>query len=103
MSEDRPTINVQETAERLQVHANTVRNWARDGVLTDARIPGTSFRRFYVDEVDALVVHRLGEPVTRLDPEVAAFGLIVTILERLDPPVQHRVAQWLINRYGLIP
>ena len=33
-------MNVRETAKRLGVHENTVRNWERSGVLRGFRLPG---------------------------------------------------------------
>ena len=61
-------LNVRETARRLGVHENTVRNWARTGLLTDARLPGSRFHRFRADEVDRLVSQR-GATVTSLQSE----------------------------------
>jgi excisionase family DNA binding protein len=47
-------INVRETARRLGVHENTVRNWADRGMLRPIRLPGSGYRRFDVAEVDRL-------------------------------------------------
>jgi excisionase family DNA binding protein len=47
-------LNVRETASRLGVHENTVRNWADRGILRPLRLPGSGYRRFDVAEVDRL-------------------------------------------------
>lgn len=47
-------INVRETAHRLGVHENTVRNWASRGILHPYRLPGSGFKRFDVVDVDRL-------------------------------------------------
>jgi excisionase family DNA binding protein len=47
-------LNVRETARRLGVHENTVRNWADRGMLRPMRLPGSGYRRFDVAEVDRL-------------------------------------------------
>jgi len=47
-------LNVRETAGRLGVHENTVRNWADRGILRPLRLPGSGYRRFDVAEVDRL-------------------------------------------------
>jgi excisionase family DNA binding protein len=47
-------LNVRETARRLGVHENTVRNWADRGMLRPIRLPGSGYRRFDVAEVDRL-------------------------------------------------
>lgn len=51
-------LNVRETAKRLGVHENTVRNWVRQGVLQDARLPGSRFHRFRSEDVDRLLTQR---------------------------------------------
>jgi excisionase family DNA binding protein len=51
-------LNVTETAKRLGVHPNTIRNWARDGLLTDARVPGTRYLRFHLEDVERLARER---------------------------------------------
>lgn len=53
-AEDPELLNVRQTASRLGVHENTIRNWARTGVLPTARVPGSRFHRFYAREVDRL-------------------------------------------------
>jgi excisionase family DNA binding protein len=47
-------LNVRDTAARLGVHENTVRNWADRGLLRPLRLPGSGYRRFDVAEVDRL-------------------------------------------------
>ena len=47
-------LNVRETAARLGVHENTVRNWADRGILRPLRLPGSGYRRFEVAEIDRL-------------------------------------------------
>lgn len=55
-------LNVRETAALLGVHENTVRNWARAGLLRSARVPGARFHRFYRADVERLGMER-GAPV----------------------------------------
>lgn len=47
-------LNVRETAQRLGVHENTVRNWAERGILRALRLPGSGYRRFDAAEVDRI-------------------------------------------------
>jgi excisionase family DNA binding protein len=47
-----PPLSVRETARRLGVHENTVRNWANRGILRPLRLPGSGYRRFDAAEVD---------------------------------------------------
>jgi len=51
-------LNVRETARRLGVHENTVRNWARQGILPEARVPGSRFHRFRASDVERLIAQR---------------------------------------------
>ncbi|MGY1593092.1 helix-turn-helix domain-containing protein [Geodermatophilus sp. SYSU D00708] len=51
-------LNVRETARRLGVHENTVRNWARQGLLPEARVPGSRFHRFRATDVERLIAQR---------------------------------------------
>jgi excisionase family DNA binding protein len=55
---DASLLNVRETAARLGVHENTVRNWARQGVLRDARVPGSRFHKFREEDVQRLLAQR---------------------------------------------
>lgn len=61
-------LNVRETARRLAVHENTVRNWTRSGVLPDARVPGSRYHRFRVEDVERLLAQR-GATVPSLQSE----------------------------------
>ena len=48
-------LTVRETARRLGVHENTVRNWADRGIIRPARVlPGSRYRRFSPGEVERL-------------------------------------------------
>lgn len=47
-------MNVRETAERLGVHENTVRNWEARGILRGIKLPGSGFRRFPRGEVERM-------------------------------------------------
>lgn len=66
-------LNVVETAQRLSVHENTVRNWVRDGILQSARVPGSRFHRFRKTEVDQLVQRR-GSTVSSIRSERNTVG-----------------------------
>lgn len=61
-------LNVRETAKRLHVHENTVRSYAKRGLLPDARVPGTSFYRFRASDVERLKAQR-GAPAVSLAAE----------------------------------
>ena len=47
-------LSVRETAKRLGVHENTVRNWHKRGLLRAMALPGSGYRRFSPDDVDRL-------------------------------------------------
>jgi len=47
-------LNVRETADRLGVHENTIRNWQTKGLLRAIRLPGSNFRRFPREEVERM-------------------------------------------------
>jgi len=47
-------LTVRETARRLGVHENTVRNWHERGMLRAVRLPGSGYRRFDMAEVERL-------------------------------------------------
>lgn len=51
-------LSVRETARRLGVHENTIRNWARDGTIVSSRVPGTRAHRFARSEVERLIASR---------------------------------------------
>jgi excisionase family DNA binding protein len=57
-------LSVRETARRLGVHENTVRNWEDKGLLRAAKLPGSGYRRFDEAEVERL----RSEMVTQLAP-----------------------------------
>lgn len=66
-------LSVKETAKRLGVHENTVRNWARQGVLASAKVPGTSFLRFDARDVERLMERR-GSPTASVEEERRTIG-----------------------------
>ena len=47
-------LNVRETADRLGVHENTIRNWEKSGHLRAAKLPGSGFRRFRIEDVEQM-------------------------------------------------
>jgi transposase-like protein len=47
-------LNVSDTARRLGVHPNTVRNWAAQKILRPTRLPGSKYRRFHAEEVERI-------------------------------------------------
>jgi excisionase family DNA binding protein len=47
-------LNVRQTAARLGVHENTIRNWERRGLLRAVKLPGSGYRRFDAAEVDRM-------------------------------------------------
>lgn len=61
-------LNVTETARRLGVHPNTVRNWVKQGLLKSQRVPGSKFNRFLAADVDRLANQR-GGPASTLQEE----------------------------------
>jgi hypothetical protein len=62
---DGDLLNVRQTAERLGVHENTIRNWARSGVLSTAKLPDSRVHRFYVRDVERLRRQRGAAVVSR--------------------------------------
>jgi excisionase family DNA binding protein len=66
-------LSARETAARLGVHENTVRNWVREGILASARLPGTRNHRFDERDVERLREHR-GAEVASVEPERRAIG-----------------------------
>jgi excisionase family DNA binding protein len=64
-------LNVRETARRLGVHENTVRNWEKRGLLRAIRLPGSGYRRFRSEDVERL----RQEMLTQLAP--ADTGLVI--------------------------
>jgi excisionase family DNA binding protein len=57
-------LNVRETAARLDVHENTVRNWEQKGFLRAVKLPGSGYRRFDEAEVERM----RNEMLTQLAP-----------------------------------
>jgi excisionase family DNA binding protein len=51
---ERPLLTPAEVAFRFRVDPKTVRRWGREGRLASIRTPG-GHRRYYEDEVDALL------------------------------------------------
>src|SRR5436305_15009566 len=72
-SEEPELLSVRETARRLGVHENTVRNWAREGILPTARIPGSRFHRFNAQDVARLRRQR-GSAVSSVEAERRTIG-----------------------------
>ena len=64
---------VRETARRLGVHENTIRNWVREGILPTARIPGSRFHRFDAQDVERLLRQR-GSAVSSVAAERRTIG-----------------------------
>jgi len=88
-------LNVRQTAQRLGVHENTVRNWAREGLLPDARIPGSRSLRFRAADVDRLIAQRGARTVPSLQTErlTARLGLAGASDLREWPETRARDAQ----------
>lgn len=57
-------LSVRETARRLGVHENTVRNWEERGIISAVKLPGSGYRRFDLSEVERL----RSEMLTQLAP-----------------------------------
>jgi excisionase family DNA binding protein len=47
-------LTCRETAQRLGVHENTVRNWQNRGLLHAVRLAGSGYRRYSEREVEEL-------------------------------------------------
>jgi excisionase family DNA binding protein len=54
-------LNVRETARRLEVHENTVRNWEDRGLIRAVRLPGSGYRRFDLAEIERLRAQMLSD------------------------------------------
>jgi len=67
-------LNVRETAKRLGVHENTVRNWAKSGQLPDSRVPGSRFHRFRLADVERLTAARGAVTTPPLQTERRLFN-----------------------------
>jgi excisionase family DNA binding protein len=61
MNEPKP-LSLQEAATRLGVHRNTVRAWARKGLITAYRLPGSGYHRFDVAEVERVRLSMMSPP-----------------------------------------
>lgn len=68
MDYEAEVLGVRETARRLGVHENTVRAYAKRGLLPDARVPGTSAYKFRATDVERLRAQR-GAPAETLIAE----------------------------------
>lgn len=66
-------LSVRETARRLGVHENTVRNWVRAGTLRTAKLPGSRFLRFESAEVERLRQQK-GGPVPSVGEQSRTIG-----------------------------
>jgi excisionase family DNA binding protein len=64
-------LSVRDTARKLGVHENTVRNWESKGILRAVKLPGSGYRRF--DSAEVARLH--GEMVDGLAP--ASEGPII--------------------------
>jgi excisionase family DNA binding protein len=82
MADDKTYISVRDAARTLEVHENTIRNWVLDGILSDCRVPGTSFLRLMRDEVDTLAMRRASNDI------VAAHKLLEDAERRLRDAVR---------------
>lgn len=87
-------LSVRETARRLAVHENTVRAYAKKGLLPDARLPGTSFYRFRASDVERLKAQR-GAPAVSLSAERRTASPEYATASRLAlwPQINAREAQ----------
>jgi Helix-turn-helix domain len=94
MVSDSELLNVRETARRLGVHENTVRAYAKQGLLPDARVPGTSFYKFRASDVERLKAQR-GAPAASLIAErrTASPELATASQLALWPETRAREAQ----------
>jgi len=70
-------LTVKEAARELGVHEQTIRSWARKGILKALRLPGSGHRRFAVDEVQRAkrLMGRISAPV-RFTHNSSLFGLV---------------------------
>ncbi len=58
MREETRWLTSQEAAEYLQVHQETVRNWARKGVIPAAKLGNRGGFRFRREDVERFLEHR---------------------------------------------
>jgi excisionase family DNA binding protein len=54
MSTTEEFLNVRDSAKRLGVHENTVRNLEQRGELRAVRLPGSGFRRFLKEDIERM-------------------------------------------------
>ena len=101
MDRDSELLSVRRTARRLGVHENTVRAYAKQGLLADARVPGTSFYKFRASDVDRLTVQR-GAPTVSLaferrtaSPEYAAASQLALWPETSAREAQDRLPEFV--------
>lgn len=87
-------LTVRDTARLLGVHENTVRNWVREGVLPDARVPGSRYLRFRARDVDHLIAQR-GVRIPSLQAERWAVQPELVTANQLKqwPSIRSRDAQ----------
>ena len=71
-------LTVGQAAARLNVHPNTVRRWARRGMLNEYRVGPRGDRRFHRSDVEGLLVSGwrggIYRPIPPASAEVAAHG-----------------------------
>ena len=84
-------LSVRETAKRLGVHENTVRNWAKDGRLLHSRKPGSSFYRF--DPKDVEKVSEQQRKAISVEPGRRTIGPELVDGSQLDQWANLREAQ----------
>jgi excisionase family DNA binding protein len=85
-------LNVRETARRLGVHENTVRNWAKAGILPEARVPGSRFHRFREADVNRLLKQR-GKVTPTLQADRRTIGPELVDASQLNAWATTRPAQ----------
>jgi excisionase family DNA binding protein len=77
-------LTVQEVAELLNVHPNTVRQWSNQGLLKSYRIGSRGDRRFRQDDITSFLNLRskdIENAVLIVDDEVAVCSLLRRIVE----------------------
>ena len=58
MSEHRDWLTTEEAADYLQVHVNTLRRWAREGVIPAAKLGNRGGFRFRREDLDRFLESR---------------------------------------------
>lgn len=73
------TLGVNETARLLEVHPNTVRNWTKQGILTDVRIQGSKQARYDEQDINRLATARQAPAFTNYErgPHQVAITVFV--------------------------